>query len=285
MRYHLLEHPRSFHKQVPWLPRRWGLVGIATVFALVNLVLIITLIALGHYSWDYYTYWNFLLITLLCGIVAVGSLVQGWFFSLALGIFLPLVFGSVILVVLIILIVVAIDDTVYVGGTLADPDVVKPQYTFREIRTGDWVMHGLPVAELAILLLFDLQLVYRAILFHWERSDAWTRRAWIWLWNYVSPMLLLLLYSLIFDPTEKYTDKLSLGAGLGIAFGLDLVIMTMFMFAMRLDQTDEWTLPMLYPDVLISSIERPHTTATEQPRVMRGTMTELTAPRPLVLRK
>ncbi len=247
----LLEHPRSLHRKLPWIPRRASLIGVAALFSVINLAIIITLAVMGIYHMDFYTYWNFILITLLCIGVAALAPFQGWPFSLFLMIALPLVFGSVILVVILILIVIAIDDTVYITGTTADPNAVNPEWNFREIRTGDWIIHGLPLAELAILLLFDLQLIYRALLFHWERSDHWSRRWWIWVWNYVSPLILLILYSIIFDPREKYTDKLSRAAGLGIAIGLNFIIQTLFAFSVRMAQDDVWILPMFYPDYLI----------------------------------
>ena len=110
------------------------------------------------YHMDYYTYWNFILITVLCIDIAVLGFFEGWSFAVSLMILLPLVFGSVILVVVLIFIVVAIDDTVYITGTAADPNIIKPLFNFKEIRTGDWVMHGLPIAELTILLLLGISL-------------------------------------------------------------------------------------------------------------------------------
>lgn len=281
-RFRLLEHPNSLRHKVPWFPRRQALVGIASIFLVTNLAIIIVLSAMSLYTMDKYTFWNFILITVLCAIVAAGGIVQGWLFTIALGIFLPLVFGSVILVVLLILIIIAIDETNYITNTAADPNAVNPKYSFREVRTGDWIMHGLPVAELVILLLFDLQMVYRAIIFHWERSDDWSRRWWIWVWNYVSPLILIIVYSIIFDSREKYTDKLSRAAGIGITIGLDLVVMTVFFVAVRLDQNDEWTLPMVYPDVLVAPVSHPHP-HEPSPLFIRSTISGHTAPMPVML--
>ena len=152
--------------------------------------------------------------------------------------------------VVLILIIIAVDDRVYISGTAADGTAVNPKYTFSQIRTGDWIIHGLPLLEVLILMLFDYQLYFRGLVYHWERSDHWTRRWWYWVWFYTAPLYLLILYAIIFDTRDKYTDKLSRAAGFAITFGISAVVMTVYALSVRVSETESVRLPDFYPSYL-----------------------------------
>ena len=242
---------QSLYNKLPWVPRDYALPLVTGVFSLINLVAIIWLAVLSLYHVDYYTYWNFAIVTVwLVGITTLYPF-EGWPSSLFTLVWTPIALGSTALVVIIILIVVAIDDRVYVSGTAADPDTITtPEWTFSQIRTGDWIIHGLPLLEVLVVMLFDFQLYFRALIYHWERSDNWWRRWWYWLWFYVAPLLPLLIYTIIFDPREKYTDRLSLLAGVAIAFGVNLVVMTVYALSVRTSEPRGVVMPDFYPNYL-----------------------------------
>lgn len=246
----LWEARRSLYSTVPWVPRQYGLPITTGIFFVINLVAIIWLAVESLYHMDYYTYWNFLIVTIWLGGLTLLYPFQGWPAAIFTLVWTPVTLGSTALVVLIILVVVAVDDTVYITDTAADPDAVNPKYTFSEIRTGDWVIHGLPLIEVLVVMLFDFQLYFRALVYHWERSDHWWRRWWYWVWFYVAPLTFMLLYMLIFDPREKYTDELSLLAGVAIAAGLNLLVMTVYALSVRTSEPHGIRLPDFYPAYL-----------------------------------
>ena len=238
---------RALTKTIPWIPRRYALPGIAGIMFLINVGLIIAMLVLHAIHMDYYTYWNFTLITVFLGAFALTYPFQGWPPAILVMGMTPIVIGSTSLVTLIIWLVVAIDDRVYTSGTMADPDLTtKPTHTFSQIRTADWIVHGLPLLEILILHLFDLQIYFRGLLHEWEQSDQWWRRAWYWIWFYVSPLILLTIYMCFFDVRKKYTDELSLLAGVAIAVGLDLIVMTIYMLSLRMSETHPVKLPLFY---------------------------------------
>ena len=239
---------QSLYLKVPWVPRNYALPVTTGIFTLINVTAIIWLAAVNLYHVDYYTYWNFAIVTVwLLGITALYP-IEGWPSALFTMFWTPITLGSTALVVIIILIVVAIDDRVYVSGTVADPAAtINPDWTFSEIRTGDWIIHGLPLLEVLVVMLFDFQLYFRALIYHWERSDNWWRRWWYWLWFYLSPLLPLLIYIAIFDPRKKYTDELSLLAGVGIVVGVNLLVMTVYALSVRTSEPHGIVMPDFYP--------------------------------------
>lgn len=241
-----LQSPQSLYRTVPWLPRRIAQPLVAGLFFVLNVGLIIAMAVVNMFHVDYYTYWNFLLVTVwLLGIAALFP-IGGWLSALWTQWFTPMVLGSVTLVPLLIWIVVAIDDRVYIAGTAADPDTLSPDYTFSQIRTGDWIVHGLPLLEVLVVFLFDFQIYLRGIVYHWERSANWWRRWWYWAWVYVAPLLPMGLYMAIFDPRKKYTDAISLAAGVGIAVGLDVLVQTIFLLSVRIREEHSVELPNFY---------------------------------------
>lgn len=245
-----LKAPNSFYDLVPWVPRRLALPTLAGVLFVINMGVTIAMLALAVFGIDHFTYWDWLLVTVwLLGITLLFP-VQGWPITLWAQWVTPLVVGSTALTTLLIWVIIAIDDRVYVGGTAADPAAHTVKYTFSQIRTADWIVHGLPLLEVLLVYLFDFQLYFRAIIFHWERSAAWTARWWYWLWVYVGPLLLLLLYMAVFDPREKYTKKLTLAQGFGIAVALDLLVMTLFTLSVRLHEHTSVLIGDFYPSVL-----------------------------------
>lgn len=240
----------SLYHAVPWLPRQYGLPAVSGLLALINVAAIIWMAVSNLYHLDYYTYWNFTIVTVFLLGTAILYPFGGWPSALFTLVWGPLTFGSTALVVLIILIVVAIDERVYIVDTAADPSSLDPQYDFSQIRTGDWIIHGLPWLEVLVVLLFDYQLYFRALIYHWERSGHWRRRWLYWLWFAVAPLVPMLIYVTIFDVRKKYTDKVSRLAGVFIAIGLDLVVMGVYALSLRTSEPNGVVLPDFYPAYL-----------------------------------
>lgn len=253
-RRQLAEAPHSLYSAVPWVPRRRVLPLVAGFLFLINLALTIFMLVKGQFHIDYYTYWNWTVTTTWLLTIALTFPIGGWLATLAAKYLTPMAIGMASLTITIILIVIAIDDRIYITGTAADPSTTVPIWTFSQIRTGDWIVHGLPILELLIVHMFDFQQYFRSIVYHWERSDRWTRRWWYWLWVYVSPMLSIALYSIIFDPRKKYTDKLTRAQGLGLAALLNLVIMTLFTLSVRMSEDDPVVIGDFYPPILHVSV-------------------------------
>ena len=244
------EHRKALSKNVPWVPRHLVLPVAAALMFILNIVTIVVLAVNGLYHLDFYTYWNFIIVTILHGGIAVFYPLEGWPSSIFTLVWAPIAYGSVALVVFIIFIVIAIDDRVYVSGTVADATAVNPLYNFKQIRTGDWYIHGVPLLQVLILLLFGYQIYWSALIYHWERSEHWLRRIWYWVYFYVAPLVPMVIYMLIFNPEDKYTDKLTRAEGFGIAVGLDIVIMTTLLIALRTTSSRPVVLPEFYPGYL-----------------------------------
>lgn len=156
----LWEANRSLFSCLPWIKRHWGLPIVASLLFVVNVALIITMAVMHAFRMDMYTYWNFILITIFCLGIAITYPIEGYVSAIFTMGYAPIVFGSTILVNLIILIVIAIDDDIY------EESVQK--HGFSAIRTGDWIVHGVPLLECLILLLFGYQDYFSTLLFHWK---------------------------------------------------------------------------------------------------------------------
>jgi len=245
----LWEANHSLFSCIPWIPRHWGLPIFSLLFFVIDVGLIIAMAVLHAFHIDYYTYWNFILITILCAGIAVTYPFEGYVSALFTMIYAPIVFGSTILVNLIILIVIAIDDDIYEDGV--------DKYGISTIRTGDWIVHGLPLIQCLVLLLFGYQDYFSALLYHWERSEHWTRRWWYWVWFYIAPLCPTILYMLIFDVTQKYTNELSAWAAFGILIGLDIIVMTVYALGLRTWEPRLMTFPDFYPPYLHAPRTKP----------------------------
>jgi hypothetical protein len=251
----VLKHLRGLPTVVPWVPRKWALPAIGAIFFAVNLALLVVMISTGTIHFDYYTYWNFVLATIFVGAVAFAPFLWPWLNASFIGIYAPVVINSVVTVVFIILIIIAIDDRVYIANTPADPSTPHPKYTFSQVRTADWIIHGLPLLEVFVVMLFDFQIELRGLIYHWENSDHWARRWFYWVWFFVAPIALLTIYSAIFDPTKKYTDKIGFFPGLMMAWGISFVIQLLWALSIRMDESDLVCMPNFYPDYLRAPAE------------------------------
>lgn len=260
----LWEDSKSLRRLVPWLPRHVALPAVSAVFLVVNLVIIVVASAKGYYHLDYYTYWNFAIVT----IYHLGNLtlypLEGWPIAMFTAIWGPITRGSTANVMLIILTVIGIDDRVYIAGTAADATLAVPLFSFRVIRTADWIIHGLPVLEVMVVDLFDYQIYCRGLVYHWERSAPWRRRIGYWAYFYVSPLIPMIIYMSIFDPRKKYTNKLSRAAGFGIAAGINFVVMTVYLLSLRTSETRPIKLPDFYPPYLHAPPTKPPSRARAQ---------------------
>jgi hypothetical protein len=236
------EHPNSLYYYVSWVKRSWTLGTVSALLFALNMSIIIYFAVIGQYHLYMYTYWNFLLITVLLGCILIGLIVQGWFEVTVALVLAPMVMGSVMLVVIIIAIVVTIDDRIYWADTVCAGGTL----TFALLRLADWVLHGLPPVEVFLLMLFDYKIYMRMVLFHLLRSRHWAHGLLYSIFFLLSPSPLMLLYSCIQDISRRYPTSLSNVQFTFLAIALCLGIMAIWYLALLVHVDDRRVLVPFY---------------------------------------
>jgi hypothetical protein len=162
--------------------------------------------------------------------------------------------GSVVLVVIIIAIVVTIDDRIYWADTVCGGGTL----TFAKVRLGDWVLHGLPVVEVFLLMLFDYKVYMRAVLYHLLRSRSWKYGLAYSVFFHFAPSLPMLLYACIQDIGKRYPTSLSNAAFVFIAIALCLCTMGTWFVSLLVHVDEQRTMVVFYSAIALARA-RQHT--------------------------
>ena len=221
-------HPKTILRYLQWLKRPRLLGASMLTMLLINLAIIIALAVLDNIHMLMYTYWNFFMVTAFLFLSLIGLWTQGWFeVSVALVLW-PLVFGSVWLVAVIITIVVIINPDVYVNATICG----SGKLSFDTVRVADWVLHGLPIVEVFLLMLFDYKIYLRTLIFHLLRSRGIVAGSTYLAYCEWGPIFPLGLYALITNPSKHYPTGLATWAQILIVIAVDMGVMTTWLLAL-----------------------------------------------------
>jgi len=238
--------PGSLYGDLWWLERR-TCAGIAAAFFLVvNLVLFIVTAANNLFNVVMYTWWNFLIVTVWLAQILVGLWFEGKLNALiAMGI-TPIVLSSVTLVPIIIVLVIAINDEIYINGSVYQPIPGKKPYTFGEIHTGDWVLHPVPFVEVAVVMYIYYQSYMRMLFYHFTRSRSRDEVLLYFFFFEFAGALPLVIYSIPADPLKRYPTGLSLTASIAIVGALMICTQSVWLVGLLAQTKKRITAPQFY---------------------------------------
>jgi len=238
--------PGSLYEDLWWLERR-TCAGIAAAFFLVvNLVLFVVAATDNLFNVSMYTWWNFVFITVWLAQVVAGLWFEGKLNTLiAMGI-TPIVMSSVTLVPIIIVLVIAINDEIYIKGSVYQPIPGEDPYTFKEIHTGDWVMHGVPFLEFIVIMYIYYQSYMRMLFYHFTRSRSRDEVLLYFFFFIFAAALPLVIYSIPADPLKRYPTGLSLTASIAIVGGLMILTQSVWLVGLLAQSRKRVPAPQFY---------------------------------------
>jgi hypothetical protein len=206
----LYSHPNSLlHHVLRLMPRcndyRTSLSLITLLMIINRAAIIIALVVMGSYNFAHFTYISFLISAIGLCLIWLGLWMEGWLEAAVALVYIPMMFGAVMHVVIIITVVVALDPTVYIHGTICG----SGSMTFNLVRTGDWILHGLPVLELFVLLVFDYKTYVGKTLTLFLDSVPWQWGLCYLSYFWASPLIPIGCYTLAHSPNKQYPNPMS----------------------------------------------------------------------------
>jgi hypothetical protein len=191
---------------------------VAAVLLTFRSVVLGYLLATGTYDATFFTYINYALLTLGMALLVL-SMWSITAYQLWVGIALPLLWGTTVFVALAIIVIVQLNDGVFLRTTIDN----EGTNSVSVIHTGDWVLHQLPFVEILVLVLL---LSPTAItIFHnlWRQLSTGGKVAYT-AYFHLAALMLLSFYMINVDYSVNYPTDLNKGAIWGITIVLALVI-------------------------------------------------------------
>ena len=199
---------------------------VAAILLIWRWAVTIALIVGGRYDLTMFTYWsNTIWLAYLC-MHNVSLWSERW--PLDFVVLFAFVFPLALTFVVCVSIVIIINENSDVFTAAA----TSGDLALSLIHTGDWILHSLPLIEILVLIAAGWYLYVRGVLaFELSslRRSEW--KAAYFLYWFLAPLVPLLIYTLIFDPAEKYPTGIpTYVLWLGL-FALDLMWMALWYFA------------------------------------------------------
>lgn len=174
------------------------------LFAALQVGVMIYIIVIGRYDLTYYTYWNYIIVTGYIIGMFFALIIEKWFLTVWVIFLWPLAFGSTLLVMIAILIIIKQNPNMLSKSMQGDDD------NLGTIHTGDFFVHVLPTLELFALLISGWDFYVRAIIgngLESLKSKNW--RALYVLYWIIIPVVPMIIYSCFWSPSEKYPTGIS----------------------------------------------------------------------------
>lgn len=197
---------------------------------------VVALAASGHYTPTHYTYWNFTLVALFHLSLFVSLLVAGgrahdvphtphtrWRLVPLVVVtryVFPLAIGSSFLVFVLINIIVQLNDTIFTADTVLSGGTLS----FGTLHTADTVVHVLTFITPLVTLVLGYVQVLRVVV----RRTAAQLVYW-----FGAPLVVVTLYSVIYDPFSTYPTGTPPLLGFAIALVLHFAWMTLVWVSVR----------------------------------------------------
>jgi hypothetical protein len=160
-------------------------------------------LAVTHeYKLNMYTYWSYTILTAFYAALLAALFIEHLVLTWTLIVALPIVLANVVFVAVAILVIVANDAEAY--RRRSECDTPPGDLTLEMLRTGDWLIHGGPVFGVLLLMIAGLEFFSQHTLVRqlrrWNAAGHWL----YWLYWMVAPIVLVSIYSLIFDVGKLY---------------------------------------------------------------------------------
>jgi hypothetical protein len=236
-------HPYSINTVFKHIKKRYMLFLTAFSWLVVNILIIILFANHDHYNLSMYTYWNFLAATLLHVLVMVGEVCEGYVEGIIALLYAPMAIGSIMLVPLIVSLVIFLDASTYLNGTVCAGGLMS----MNKVRTGDWILHGMPVLEVGMLLFFGYLYYWRTVLFHFNRS-----RHFIWSLLHIvyfvfCPAIPMGIYAAFNNIAKKYPVPWHTWQLVLACLAIDVVVMTLIYIGLVMNTNETHVLIQFYP--------------------------------------
>jgi len=202
--------------------------GLAVVTAYRSIILAIIIIE-GILHTNKFTYWNYVLQWFFDLAYLLATFTEGRFLVFLTLYFLPMVFGSTILVSILIVIIIQRNDWEYIESTIFGIG----EYKVGDIHSADWVVHVAPLVARFVILYLGQQAISHAIisnLFENRRerlfSGTWkssTKFRLYLVWWVFSPLLPLLVFTIFYDPLKEYPTDFTVLQALAIVLAINTV--------------------------------------------------------------
>ena len=204
-----LDRPIFGTERGPWTPFTWRFSGETVLRCVVVLVLayqvtLTILLAINDaYHLNMYTLWAFTLYTASAALLLAALFIESWLLTLMVLFALPLIAGTIILVAVLIIIIIAKNATVYIDGSVCEMPPDDDAISIEVLHTGDWLEHGVVVFNWLLVLLAGYEYFHYIVvrsLRSWNPVYQWLYFVY---WMCI-PLLPAVIYQAIFDAQEIY---------------------------------------------------------------------------------
>lgn len=204
----------SFNSLRFWTPFDLRLRAI-TVVRIYAVIFLATMVALsivigvtGNYHLNAYTFWSFTILGVFSLCFLVASFLQGVWITLVIVFFFPVVAGNVVIVCIMIIIILQTNIDLFLDGTTCDPDGTLHPGSVAFKHTGDWIIHGGPVALVLLLLIVAVDFVAYIIVGAVTRMSSLQRWFYFGYWLFACAPFVL-IYDAVFDIGRTYPSSFS----------------------------------------------------------------------------
>ena len=196
---------------------------LVSAFLTLRSVVLGYLLGTGTYDATFFTYINYGILTLSMALLLLSM----WHipaYELWVLFVLPLVWGTTVFVALAIVVIVQLNDGVFLKTTTQNHGT----NSVATIHTGDWMLHQLPFVE--ILLIVLVLRPTAVVIFHnfWNEMRTPGRVGYV-IYFHLSALMLLAFYMINVDYAVNYPSDLSAKAIWGLTVGLALLV-ELFLF-------------------------------------------------------
>lgn len=209
-----------------WFSLRLGLI----LFTIYRTLLLIFIIVERILHTNKFTYWNYVFQWLFDFVYLFATFTEGRFLMFLTIYFLPMVFGSTILVSILIVIIIQRNDWEYIEATIFGIG----EFKVGDIHTADWIVHVAPLIERFVLLYLGQLTISRTIISNLLETRSETLFGCRWhifylkfkiylvLWI-LSPTFPLILFSIFYDPLKEYPTGFNFIQAIVIVLFTDII--------------------------------------------------------------
>lgn len=196
---------------------------LVSAFLILRSIVLGYLLGTGTYDATFFTYINYGVVTLSMALLLLSM----WHipaYELWVLFLLPLVWGTTVFVALAIIVIVQLNDGVFLKTTTQN----EGTNSVATIHTGDWLLHQLPFVELLLIVLVLWPTA--VVIFHnfWRQMSTSSRVAYT-IYFHLSALLVLSFYMINIDYSVNYPSDLSAKAIWALTIVLALLV-ELFLF-------------------------------------------------------
>ena len=190
-----------------------------TIVTILNVIQVGYMAIEGILHLNRYTYWNFLFQNAFYLSLWIGYLIKNTYLVDIVTLFLlPVAFGSAFFVFLYILFILLLDNgDLFIAATT----IGGGHLNAGEVHMFDQLVHVFPVVELLLVLIAGyIEDARNRFSFYYYHPTVTKMERWaVTLYQFISPLALMGLYCIFFNPTKEYptSSSVAIPISLGLA--------------------------------------------------------------------